>query len=147
VDFAKEAQTDASGRHICDLWLPLPEDMRQIYFLRVVYHPGESDRMLAAKQKGHFMKQTQPPTEAGLQYAEAYEAHYNSKNMHNAFLLYNRVIAAHPESRGAEYSRSQLQNILKAVVPKQKIAEFMQQLMVEHFEQTAAPGSAAQSMK
>lgn len=89
------------------------------------------------------MKQTELPTEAGLQYAEAYEAHYGAKNVHTAFDLYNRIIAKHPESREADFCRSQLQNILKAVVPKQKIAEAMQPLMTAYFEQTAAPGSTA----
>jgi hypothetical protein len=93
------------------------------------------------------MEQTTQPADAGLQYAEAYEAHYGAKNAHQAFVLYNRVIAKHPESREADYCRSQLQNILKAVVPKQKIAEAMQQLMTAHFEQTATPGLTARSME
>jgi len=89
------------------------------------------------------MPQTIQPTEAGLQYAEAYQAHYGAKNVHTAFVLYNRIIAEHPESPEADYCRSQLQNILKAVVPKQKIAGAMLQLITTHFEQTATPGSAA----
>ena len=89
------------------------------------------------------MEQTTSPADAGLKYAEAYETHYGAKNVHIAFVLYNRIIAEHPESREAEYCRSQLQNILKAVVPKQKIAEAMQQLMTAKFEQTAAPVSTA----
>jgi len=101
--------------------------------------------MFAVKTKGATMHQTIQPAEAGRQYAEAYEAHYGAKNIPAAFALYNRVIAEHPDSFEAEYCRSQLQNILKAVVPKQKIDEAMQQLMVAQFEHTAASGSACES--
>ena len=59
--------------------------------------------------------------------------------MNTAFVLYNRAIAKHPESREADYCLLQLLNILKAVVPKQKIAEAMQQLLFVHLEQTATP--------
>jgi hypothetical protein len=93
------------------------------------------------------MQQEKPPTEAGLQYAEAYEAHYGAKNVHTAFVLYNRIIAKHPESREADFCRSQLQNIMKAEVPKQKIAESMQQLMTAHFAQTTTSGSVAENME
>ena len=34
VDFSQQTPTAAPGRHLCNLRLPLPQDMREIYFLR-----------------------------------------------------------------------------------------------------------------
>jgi hypothetical protein len=59
--------------------------------------------------------------EAGRQYAAAYEAHYTTKDLHEALELYRGVIVAHPKTQEAEYSRSQIQNIVNAVVPKQEL--------------------------
>lgn len=75
------------------------------------------------------------PTEAGRQYATAYDAHYTIKDLHKAFDLYERVIADHPAAPEAEYSRSQVQNIVNAVVPKQQIANCLAKLAHAHFEQ------------
>jgi len=85
------------------------------------------------------MKNTTKVTEAGRQYATAYDAHYTTKDMHQAFVLYGRLIAEHPATPEAEYSRSQIQNIVKAVVPKQKIADALAKLALAHFEQDVLP--------
>ena len=74
-------------------------------------------------------------TEAGQKYAAAYDAHYTVKNMHEAFVLYRRLIASHPDTQEAKYSRSQVQNIVNAVVPKQEIMDALVNLAVIHFEQ------------
>ena len=74
-------------------------------------------------------------TDTGQQYATAYDAHYTTKDLHKAFDLYGRVIAEHPVSKEAEYSRTQVQNIVNAVVPKQKIADALEKLALSHFEQ------------
>lgn len=73
-------------------------------------------------------------TEAGRQYATAYDEHYTSKNMQKAFNLYGRVISEHPDAPEAEYSRSQIQKIVNAVVPKQDIADALSKLALAHFE-------------
>jgi len=80
-------------------------------------------------------------TEAGQQYAKAYDAHYTSKNMQKAFNLYGLVIAEHPDSPEAEYSRSQIQNIVNSVVPKQESADALAKLALIHFEKNAVPDS------
>ena len=78
-------------------------------------------------------------TEAAQQYKTAYDAHYATKDLQKAFALYEHVIAEHSATQEAEYSRSQIQNIVKAVVPKQIIADAMAKLALTHFEQTVSP--------
>ena len=74
-------------------------------------------------------------TDVGQEYAAAYDAHYTTKDMNEAFVLYGRLIAAHPHSQEAKYSRSQVQNIVNAVVPKQEIMDALAGLALTHFEQ------------
>jgi hypothetical protein len=74
-------------------------------------------------------------TDVGQEYAAAYDVHYTEKDMHEAFVLYGRLIAAHPDTQEAKYSRSQVQNIVNAVVPKQEIMDALQKLALTHFEQ------------
>ncbi len=50
-------------------------------------------------------------------YATAHEAHYGLKDLHQALGLYEGIVTAHPDSEEAGYSRSQIQNIVKMVVP------------------------------
>ena len=73
-------------------------------------------------------------TEAGKKYAAAYDTHYTEKDMHEAFVLYGSLIEAHPDSQEAKYSRSQIQNIVNAVVPKQEIMDALADLALTHFE-------------
>ena len=84
-------------------------------------------------------------TEAGQQYATAYDAHYTTKDMYKAFKLYGRLIAAHPDTHEAGYSRSQVQNIVNAVVPKQKVMDALVELALTHFEQDVPPDVEAAS--
>ena len=74
-------------------------------------------------------------TEAGQQYATAYDAHYTTKDMYKAFKLYGRIIADHPDTHEAGYSRSQVQNIVNAVVPKQTVMDALVELARTLFEQ------------
>ncbi len=85
------------------------------------------------------MKNITKVTEAGRQYATAYESHYTAKDMHKAFVLYSRIIAEHPAALEAEYSRSQIQNIVNSVVSKQEISDALQKLARAHFDQDAQP--------
>jgi hypothetical protein len=66
-------------------------------------------------------------TEVGQQYATAYEAHYTTKDMYKAFKLYGRIIAAHPDTHEAGYSRSQ------------KVMDALVELALTHFEQDVPP--------
>jgi hypothetical protein len=67
------------------------------------------------------MKNERIPTEAGEQYAAAHAAHYTEKNLHRALVLYKGVVNAHPNTPEAGYSHSQIQDIVKNVVPKQEL--------------------------
>ena len=60
-------------------------------------------------------------TEAGRRYAAAHEEHYATKDLHEALELYMGVMAAHPNTKEAEYSRTQMHNIVKSVVPKEDL--------------------------
>jgi hypothetical protein len=62
-------------------------------------------------------------TEAGKQYAEAHAAHYTTKDLLEALELYKGVMAAHPNTKEAEYSQTQIENIVKSVVPKQRLLD------------------------
>ena len=84
-------------------------------------------------------------TEAGQQYATAYDAHYTTKDMYKAFKLYGRIIAAHPDTHEAGYSRSQVQNIVNTVVPKQKVMDALVKLALNHFDQDVPPDVEAAS--
>ena len=79
------------------------------------------------------------PTEAGQQYATAYDTHYKTKDMYKAFKLYGRIIATHPDTHEAGYSRSQVQNIVNALIPKQKVMDALVKLALTHFEKDVPP--------
>ena len=62
-------------------------------------------------------------TEAGRQYAAAYAAHYTGHDLPVALQLYMKVLASHPGAKEADYSRTQVQNIVNTVVPKQELLD------------------------
>jgi len=62
-------------------------------------------------------------TEAGKQYTEAYAMHYSTKDLHKSIDLYRGIMATHPNAKEAEYSRTQIQNIVQSVVPKQRLLD------------------------
>ena len=72
-------------------------------------------------------------TEASRQYAVAHAAHYEMKDLREALELYKRILVRHPDSQEAGYSRSQLQNIIKEVVPERELFEAQVGMAVAHF--------------
>ena len=62
-------------------------------------------------------------TKAEQDYAAAHTAHYKTKDLTVALELYQGVMTVHPDTPESEYSRSQIQNIAKSVVPKQELVE------------------------
>ncbi len=85
------------------------------------------------------MKSNEGSPEAGRRYREAYKAHYGTKELREALDLYKAVITAYPESVEAQYSRSQIHNIVKAVVPRKKIYEAEETLALAHLHLGNAP--------
>ena len=73
-------------------------------------------------------------TEAGRQYAVAYETHYKSQNLHIAFELYRKILADHPGTKEAGYAKSQIQNIVKTIVPKEERLDTQMDMAAAVFE-------------
>ena len=89
-------------------------------------------------------------TEVCRQYEAAYAAHYKTKDLSEALGLYRALIVAHPDTPEAGYSQSQIHNIAKGVVPKQKLLTAQINLAISHLgnkepldiEASPAPQSA-----
>ena len=88
------------------------------------------------------MKKTAKKTEAGQQYAAAHEAHYEAKDLGEALKLYRDVMNAHSEAQEAEYSRSQIQNIVSSVVPKEELFDAQVELALAHVTHGTASSTA-----
>lgn len=71
---------------------------------------------------------------AGRQYAMAHAAHYVARDLPLALQLYKAVLALHPSTQEADYSRTQVQNLVNTVIPRQKLLEAQMELAVAHFE-------------
>ena len=79
------------------------------------------------------MKNDTPLREASQQYAAALAAHYETKDLREALELYKRILGAHPDTKEAGYSRSQIQNIVKKVVPEQELYDAQVGMAMAHF--------------
>ena len=73
-------------------------------------------------------------TDAVREYAAAYAAHYTEHDLPLALQLYKKLLAPHPNTQKADYSRMQVQNIVSAVVPKQELLDAQMELVFAHFE-------------
>ena len=59
--------------------------------------------------------------DAGRQYAAAHSAHYVVRDLPGALELYNEVLASHPGTVEADFSRTRIQNIVNAVIPSKEL--------------------------
>jgi hypothetical protein len=91
------------------------------------------DKAMANRNSGQI--------EAGHQYAAAYAAQYETKNLREALDLYKGIMTAYPTSHEAEYSRAQIQSIVNAVVPKQELFDAQLELALAHVEDEALPAN------
>ena len=73
-------------------------------------------------------------TKSAQSYAVAYKEHYSNNNLKEAFNLYRDVIAAHPESQEAMYSKKQIENIVAAIVPTQEIFDAQVNMALARFK-------------
>ena len=78
-------------------------------------------------------------TEPHRQYAAAYAAHYTGRDLPAALQLYMKVMASHPGTQEADYSRMQVRNIVNTVIPKQEILDSQIELALAHFEYEGPP--------
>jgi hypothetical protein len=79
------------------------------------------------------MTRTNELTEVGREYAAAYAEHYTGHHLPEALQLYVKLIASHPGTREAGYSRAQAQNIINAAVPDQELLDAQVALALSHF--------------
>ena len=63
------------------------------------------------------MKKTTILSQSGQHYAEAYGKHYDEKDLHAALNAYKDIVIRYPDTKEAGYSRSQVLNIVRDVVP------------------------------
>ena len=54
---------------------------------------------------------------SGQHYAEAYGIHYGIKDLNAALIAYKDIVVRYPDTKEAGYSRSQVLNIVRDVVP------------------------------
>jgi hypothetical protein len=62
-------------------------------------------------------------TEAARQYAAAHAAQYTAKDLYQALVLHRDVMATHPNTEEAMLSLTQIQNIVRGVVPQSVLLE------------------------
>lgn len=77
------------------------------------------------------------PGDAGQQYAAAHSAHYVARDLPGALELYKDLLASHPGTVEADFSRTQVQNIVNAVIPKQELMATQMELVFAHFAREA----------
>jgi hypothetical protein len=73
-------------------------------------------------------------TMASRAYDKAHAAHYATKDLRNALGLYKCVLADYPDTQEADYSRTQMQNIVKGVVPNDELLVAQVELALVHLE-------------
>lgn len=85
------------------------------------------------------MSQLTVPAKAYQQYTAAHEAHYKAQDLAEALSRYRRVMAAHPDTVEAKFSRVQIGTIVNSVVPKQALFDAQVDLALEYIEHLASP--------
>ncbi len=73
-------------------------------------------------------------TQVAREYAAAYAAQYSQRDLGLALQLYERLIASHSSAREAGYARSQVRNIVDAIVPEQELLDAQIELAFAHLE-------------
>ena len=80
------------------------------------------------------MKEDTGLSKIGRKYVEAHEAHYKKKDLDRALGLYGAIIAAHPDTREAGYSRTQVMNIVRSVVPEKEMLDALVEMALTHLD-------------
>jgi hypothetical protein len=78
-------------------------------------------------------------SKTGLHYAEVYEKQYSTKDLHAALLDYKDIVTEYPDTKEAGYSRSQIQNIVRAVVPEEVLYEVQLKLALDYSGNNEVP--------
>ena len=77
-------------------------------------------------------------SEEARAYAAAYEAHYSVRDLTVALQLYRDLIASHAGTPEARYSRTQIQNIVHALVPSQELLDAQLELAFAQLERPSS---------
>ncbi|MBN2525985.1 MAG: hypothetical protein JXR76_06280 [Deltaproteobacteria bacterium] len=80
------------------------------------------------------MKKEIGKTESSRQYAAAYELHYGSENLLEAFAHYQNILREYPNSKESGYACSQRQNVINGMVPKEERLKSQVKLATAIFE-------------
>ena len=73
-------------------------------------------------------------SQASRDHAVAYPAHCTDRDLGVALQPYQEFVAAHPDAREAGYSRTQMVNVVGAVVPPADLLDAQLALALEHPE-------------
>jgi hypothetical protein len=82
-------------------------------------------------------------TEAAREYAAAYAAHYSERDLAMALQLYKKLMASHASAGEEGYSRTQVQNIVNAVVPEQELLDARTELALDRLERQISPDAGS----
>lgn len=74
---------------------------------------------------------------ARREYSAAHAAHYGARDLPLALRLYRTILASHPRTPEAEYSRTQVQNIVNAVIPRKELLDHQIGIALAHFARVA----------
>ena len=83
--------------------------------------------------------------QAEQQYDVAHVLQYTDKNLREACKHYENLIAQHPESQEAQYSRSQIENIAKSVVPSEVMLVHLLGLIRKHLPANGSVNAVAEA--
>jgi hypothetical protein len=84
-------------------------------------------------------------TASARSYARAYATHYTQRDLLGALRAYDEVIEQHPDAPEAEYSRSQMRNIVNLVVPAQELLASQVELVRRHLQRVDDESTAVVS--
>ena len=84
-------------------------------------------------------------TASARHYAEAYATHYAKRDLLGALQAYDRVIELHPDEPEAEYSRSQMRNIVNLVVPARELLASQVELVRRYLQRVDDESTAVVS--
>lgn len=90
------------------------------------------------------MSDIKPDPRAAKAYTEAHSAHYTEKNLKDACRRYGSLIAEYPDSKEAQYSRSQIDNIAKSAVPASLILDELMAMIEKHLPAVDVPDVIAE---
>lgn len=88
------------------------------------------------------MKRDDPLSSLEQRYKAAHHAHYSSRDLRRALDLYRSIVGDHPDSSEAGYSRSQIENIVRQVVPEKELFDAQVESAMAHVARSKSSSAA-----